>query len=392
MSNHANCDRNQSNASLQLTLAADESKPTESALDDRFTICLYRLKKIWGRKQENEPPPRPEPLPQPSRSRLEASLFDKPLDPNQGIHDLEKEPGTYLYLAYGSNLSYETFQKRRGVKPLAQINVQVPSLRLNFDLHGLPYNEPCFANSGLRDISKDNPDQDHHDKYHKDRWHKGLIGVVYEVTASDFAHIIATEGGGSAYHDIVVTCHPLPFSPTVPAIPTTLPFKAHTLFSPAIPPAKPGEPPPKAPNGRFQRREPSYAQPSARYLKLMKDGAKEHSLPHEYKEYLYQIRPYTITTMGQRLGQFVFLTTWMPFVVLVMALQRLYQDDKGKSPKWLRQLSNAIFANVWKSYDEIFKPVFGDGERTMYDRDEDAWGRSENKPLLQDGWVDEEAC
>ena len=387
MSNH---ERSQSNVSLQPTVA-DEIKPTKSALNDCSKVYLCRLKRIWGHKQQNDPTPHPEPLPQPSQARLEASLSEKPLDLNLGIRDLEKEPGTYLYLAYGSNLSYETFQKRRGVKPLAQVNVQVPSLRLNFDLHGMPYNEPCFANSGLRDPSKDNPDQDHHDKYHKDRWHKGLIGVVYEVTASDFAHIIATEGGGSAYHDIVVPCHPLPFLSIVPATPTTPLFKAHTLFSPAIPPAKPGEPPPKAPNGRFQRRVPSYAQPSARYLKLMKDGANEHSLPLEFKDYLHQIRPYTITTTGQRLGQFVFLMTWMPFLLLLITLQKLYQDDKGKSPKWLRQLSNSLFASMWKSYDEIFKPVFGDGERTKYDRDEDAWAGSEDKPLLQDGWMDEEA-
>jgi hypothetical protein len=91
---------------------------------------------------------------------------------------LEKEPGTYLYLAYGSNLSYETFQKGRGVKPLAQLNVQVPDLRLTFDLPGIPYAEPCFANSGTRDPLKDDPTQKPKDKYHKDRWHKGLIGVV----------------------------------------------------------------------------------------------------------------------------------------------------------------------------------------------------------------------
>ena len=390
MSNHAKLEQWQSNASPKSSLAADESKRTKSALNDLFTIVLCRLNKIWGHKQQNESPFCPEPLPQPSPTRLEASLSEKPLDLSQGIHCLEKEPGTYLYLAYGSNLCHETFQKRRGVKPLAQINVQVPSLRLHFNLHGMPYVEPCFASSGPRDPSTDNPDQDHHDKYHKDRWHKGLIGVVYEVTASDFAHIIATEGGGAAYHDIVVPCHPLPSSPTVPATPTTLPFKAHTLFTPPIPTANPNEPPSKAPVHSFLRRHSSYAQPSARYLKLVTDGANEHSLPLEYKEYLGQIRPYTITTTGQRLGQFAFSMTWAPFVLLLRTLQAVYQDENGRSPKWLRQLSNAVFVGMWENYDRIFKPVFGDGERTMYDKDEDAWG-TEEKQLLQDRYRDEEA-
>lgn len=77
-------------------------------------------------------------------------------------------------------------------------------------------------------------------------------------------------------------------------------------------------------------------------------------------------------------------------MLLISSLQRKYQDGKGRSPKWLRQLSNALFASVWKSYDELFKLILGDGERTMYDRDEDAWG-PEDKPLLHDGWRDEEA-
>ena len=390
MSEQAEHQRCQAIPQTPPTLASDENKPTKSALDDRSTVSFCRLKKIWGCRKRNEPPARPEPLPQPSQARLEASLSEKPLDLSHGILDLEKEPSTYLYLAYGSNLCYETFQRRRGVKPLAQINVQVPSLRLTFDLPGMPYNEPCFANSGRRDPSKDNPDQVPHDKYHKDRWHKGLIGVVYEVTARDYAHIIATEGGGSAYRDILVLCYPLPFSPTVPPTPTTPPFKARTLFYPASPPAKPGEPLPQARDGRSQRRDPSYAQPSARYLNLLKDGANEHSLPLEYKDYLHQIRPYTITTTGQELGQFVFLMTWMPFVLLLVVLQTVYQDDKGRSPKWLRQLSNALFTSLWKSYDGLFMPVFGDGERTIYNGDEDARG-SEEKPLLRGGWRDEEA-
>lgn len=257
------------------------------------------------------------------------------------------------------------------MKPLAQLNVQVPDLRLTFDLPGIPYAEPCFANSGIRDPLKDDPTQKPKDKYHKDRWHKGLIGVVYEVTAKDYAHIIATEGGGSSYQDILVLCHPLPYASTVPDIPTTPTFKAHTLCSPAIPPTKPGEPAPKLPGGRFQRPDPSYAQPSARYLKLITDGADQHALPQEYKDYLHAIRPYIITSARQRLGQSVFLMTWVPFIFLLFALSRLYQDDKGRAPKWLRQLSNALFTSVWRSYDGIFRPVFGDGERSIPNRDGD---------------------
>jgi hypothetical protein len=109
---------------------------------------------------------------------------------------------TVLYLAYGSNLCDETFLGRRGIKPISQTNVLVPELRLTFDLPGVPYNEPCFANTARRDPTESLEEEtrmlgaDTAD-YRKDRWKKGLVGTVYEVSLKDYAHIIATEGGGA---------------------------------------------------------------------------------------------------------------------------------------------------------------------------------------------------
>jgi len=277
-----------------------------------------------------------------------------------------------LYLAYGSNLCNETFRGKRGIKPLSQTNVQIPELRLTFDLPGIAYSEPCFANTALRDAEKDvftqlstkDTGRSIKEDYHKDRWHKGLIGVVYEVTPTDYAHIIATEGGGSSYHDVLVDCYPFatadPSAP-VPQFPTTEPFKAHTLFAPAT---KPGERPPKD-GGRLQRPDTAYAQPSARYLKLITDGAAECRLPLEYQDYLHDLRPYTTTTNKQRLGQFIFLSIWLPFVMSVFAMERVFADDRGVAPEWLRVLVGALFQASWASYDGYFKPMFGDGERTV---------------------------
>lgn len=244
---------------------------------------------------------------------------------------------------------------------------------MTFDLPGIPYSEPCFANSARRDpnssdvntTEKKTVGQVGENDYHKDRWKKGMIGIVYEVTPTDYAHIIATEGGGSAYHDILVACHPVSSSEEVPYVPTTPAFRAHTLFAPAAVEPLPPKPGHAAISERFQRPDPSYAQASARYLNLLATGADELGLPQEYKDYLHNIRPYTITTQGQRLGQFVFLSFWMPFIVFVFALQRVYQDEKGRSPKWLAALQTAIFTAVWISYDGMFKGLFGDGERTM---------------------------
>ena len=325
-------------------------------------------------------------LPRPPQKRLEASLSEKPFDLGrvESPEDLRKgHPPTVLYLAYGSNLCDETFRGKRKIKPLSSLNVLVPSLALVFDLPGLPYIEPCFANTKERDSTVSLPPEtlsnstrdflDKHDPLStSDRsallhektllddkeksWKKPLVGVVYEVTPGDFAHIIATEGGGSGYQDVLVQCHPFPEdwskSDRVPQEPQTPAFKAHTLF---------------APSDKQRRRNPSYAEASARYLNLIKVGASEHELPDEYRDYLSDLHPYTITTQGQRLGRFVVRMLWYPILMAVFSLNRVFADKRGRSPEWLRRLQTAVFAGIWATYDAVFHDLFGDGERTQRD-------------------------
>lgn len=321
---------------------------------------------------------------------------------HQSLDKEHERPGqTFLYLAYGSNLSDETFLGNRGIRPIAATNVQVPELRLTFDLPGIPYNEPCFANSGRRDTEKDSAspkaediesEKDRllplsasdHPKYRKDSWKKGMIGVVYEVTAKDYAHIIATEGGGASYHDILVDCYPFETSDpstAVPWVPTTKAFKAHTLFAPASPDnGAPDD------GGRFHRPDPSYAQASPRYLKLITDGAKERGLPLEYQHYLQSLQPYTPNTQKQRLGQFVFATLWLPFILLVFSLSRKFNDKNGIAPKWLRLITDAIFRGVWTSYDDYFRDIFGDGERTIDNPDDEEKGLRAVQHTEKESW------
>jgi hypothetical protein len=305
-----------------------------------------------------------EPLPQPSQERLDASLSDAPIDTDKLVAGkasaAQEKQKTVLYLAYGSNLCNETFRGVRGIRPLSQVNVLVPSLRLTFDLPGIPYAEPCFANTARRDPN--HPPADDGSDYHKNRWHKGLVGVVYEVTMTDYAHIIATEGGGSAYHDILVDCYVLPHADTVPTTPTSKPFKAHTLFAPVQTDAN--EP---RTTERNSRPDPSYAQPSARYLKLITDGATECDLPAEYQSYLHDIRAYTITSKSQAVGKALFLSIWMPIIMMIFALSKQLQDDKGRAPKWFADFSSMAFKGMWMCYDGVFKGAFGDGERTVGD-------------------------
>jgi hypothetical protein len=291
-----------------------------------------------------------------SQAKRSESLTEAPFDIDQLLDEVRgtSSTETVLYLAYGSNLSAKTFKGTRGIKPISQVNVLVPELELTFDLPGIPYTEPCFANTRYRPHA-------HSADYHKDRWHKGLVGVVYEVTKADYATIIATEGGGASYQDIIVLCYEIPpESKVVDPHPTGSPFKAHTLLSPPSPPGTP-----LSRSGSIQRPDPSYAQPSARYLKLITDGAEEHDLPTEYRSFLHELRPYTITSMRQRLGQSMFLSIWMPIIISLFMTGKLFAGADGRHPKWLANTLGFVFRGVWVSYDVFFKRVFGDGERTQ---------------------------
>ena len=177
---------------------------------------IKQLKKVEnGPRKCFQPAKRNQSLPSPSKRRKLESLQERPYNlssPNlQQLSKDPSQPSTVFYLAYGSNLSSETFQGVRGIHPISQTNVVVPELVMTFDLAGLPYLEPCFANTRYRTESTptsssypDPPSPSDPEKagswdYHKTRWHKGLVGVVYEVTPADYFHIIATEGGGASY-------------------------------------------------------------------------------------------------------------------------------------------------------------------------------------------------
>lgn len=345
-------------------------------------------------------------------------LPEKVVEQQEGgtaLSETATEEETVLYLAYGSNLTEKTFRDVRKIKPLSQIPVLVPELRLTFDLPGLPYAEPCFAGTQYRDpnapmtsdaeleddVSVVSDEEVSSEKaslmvetrevrgsdYHKNRWHKPLVGVVYEVTLADYAKIIATEGGGRGYRDVVVDVHPFskghkPTDP-VPDYPDTPAFKAHTLLSPAADEARRkmhgmNDQPMASPNpgsmawllghiGPHLRADPNYAQPSARYLNLLITGAAEHDLPASYREYLAQIRPYRITTTRQKIGKGIFVGIWGPMVLSVLALSKIFAGPDGRSPPWLVVMANVVWEVMWNSYDLVFKKAFGDGERTLED-------------------------
>ncbi|KAL0938587.1 gliotoxin biosynthesis protein [Colletotrichum truncatum] len=375
--------------------------------------CLRRLQDL-AVSYLSKPTPSSKPsyppissIPRTSDARLAAAAPDA--DPSA-----EK---TVLYLAYGSNLCAETFLGTRGIRPVSQVNVSAPSLSLVFDLPGVPYREPCFANTAPRKVPElpnpGNPPklppiapplpppatgkkaEEGTPTPDNLGWSKGLYGVVYEVTTSDYATIVATEGGGSSYTDIFVPCIPLPprvSVPEKPPIDIPRPFLAHTLYSPAIPDAPPDDDdeddddnddtkkpkPPTDPRKEWyyrfikrpRRPDPEYAQPSARYLKLITDGAAEHELPDDYQRWLNSLQPYTVTTWGQRVAQFLLTLVFLPFLLFFLFLSKILAGKDGKLPLWLAVSMGVLFNVIWMAYDYVLKPVFGDGERTEEDKED----------------------
>ncbi|KAK3382784.1 hypothetical protein B0T24DRAFT_23012 [Lasiosphaeria ovina] len=337
-------------------------------------------------------------------------------------------PSSVLYLAYGSNMCASAFLGTRGIRPLSQVNVSAPSLRLTFDLPGLPYQEPCFANTALRKIPgqpplpsppklppgvPDIPPPPEWPPSQSQQWDSGLVGVVYEVTATDYRTIVATEGGGASYHEIVVPCFALPAAIGVPekppAPPVPVPFLARTLFAPRLPDVPnnnnnrrsddggddDGDDDDKLPKPTLppwarklllpvRRPEADYAQPSARYLQLLRDGAREHDLPAAYQAHLSAVAAYAATTGRQRLGRLLFLGFWMPFVLILVEAGRVLADDGGRVPGWLAATSAVLFNLVWISYDAVGKPLFLDGERTL---PEDEEGRRRAAVAARRPWL-----
>lgn len=340
---------------------------------------LCKMNALRHRPEPKKSYPPTSSIPETSPERLAAAAEDVLDNPNQ------PESATYLYLAYGSNLCADTFQGARGIRPLSQKNVHVPTLELKFNLPGIPYREPCFANVDYRKLPEKpklpdpiNPsplppiEPPTKPPHTTGQWNDGLVGVVYEVTAEDYRTIIRTEGGGASYKEILVPClaippkMTIPEKPPIPEIPR--PFLARTLYAPFIPDSDlPDDPRKKKWWYRFllgPQRDPEYAQASARYLKLITDGAKEHDLPDDYQDWLNSLQPYKITSPRQQIGALILLSTWGVLFLSIITMSRYLADKDGKLPKWLAALLTITFNLIWMTYDFVFKPLFGDGERT----------------------------
>lgn len=210
--------------------------------------------------------------------------------------------------AYGSNMCPTVLSGRRRIRPLESIPGVLEGWQLTFDLRGVPGVEPCFGNI------KENPESEIH-------------GVLHKMTGADFLYLLSTEGGAGvdangyiprkivvhAYDGRMIDAYALVVRQNSPVI------LAH------------------------------HALPSARYMGLLRNGARHHRIHPLYLEYLQSL-PST-----QRSKPVMLLVT-LEVLVLVTVLSPmwaptvLYYVCTKQKPRARAYFFTLIMVNLWRVY------------------------------------------
>ncbi|RHZ46030.1 uncharacterized protein CDV56_103712 [Aspergillus thermomutatus] len=205
------------------------------------------------------------------------------------------------YFAYGSNMK-SSVMKARGITPLSAQAVVVPSHILCFDIFGIPYAEPSFASIAPmpRGTAGSTNDKDG----------QSLVpvhGVAYLLTPDDYRRLVLTEGAGVGYHEITVMAGPVADLHT-----DKREILVHTLQA-------------KYPW------QPTRA-PSARYMGLILEGAKEFDLPPAYRTYLESLPTFERSqTLRGRLGAYWFLAFWRRAIRMLAGLTKDYSSKQTET-------------------------------------------------------------
>ena len=80
----------------------------------------------------------------------------------------------------------------------------------------------------------------------------------------------------------------------------------------------------------------------------------------------------------------------MPLFFFVMNVTKWVADDEtGQIPGWMAAGMAVLMHGVWGSYDWVFKPVFGEGERTVHSDDggDGDDGDKDGEEEEEKGWV-----
>ncbi|KAJ2101264.1 hypothetical protein IW146_009367 [Coemansia sp. RSA 922] len=251
------------------------------------------------------------------------------------------------YLGYGSNMCSKVLSGRRQVFPVESHPVVVPGYQLTFDMAGLPYWEPGFGAikpvcaQAEYYISNDNDATDKGsllvDRYVLNGCQVGapLHCIAHLITKKEMDHILNTEGGNGnpdfGYQLVDIQCETYSGKKIVGV--------SLVDISTAI----------------------TGYRPSARYHKIVMDGAVEHSLSPSYIKRLEAVTPYTAKTLGQRVAKYVFLAIGLPLALPVIVFSIAGLAFGIKVPRPVSVYGELVKRAMWALHDWIFAPLLGPG-------------------------------
>ncbi|KAJ2745005.1 hypothetical protein GGI20_002498 [Coemansia sp. BCRC 34301] len=217
-------------------------------------------------------------------------------------------------------MSSRVLSGRRQVFPVESHPVIVPGYQLTFDMAGLPYWEPGFGTikpvcsdikscGGSGQVSTD--DSNLLAATHVPAGCQvgaPLHCIAHLITRRELNHILNTEGGNGnpdfGYQLVDIVCET---------------YSGQAIVGVSLVDIK------TASTGY---------RPSARYHKIVLDGATEHGLSPSYIKRLEAVPPYVAKTAGQRIAKYLFLAVGLPLSlpVIVFAIAGLVFGTKVPRP------------------------------------------------------------
>ncbi|KAF0984703.1 hypothetical protein FDP41_000602 [Naegleria fowleri] len=257
----------------------------------------------------------------------------------QGAETTTTQQQVVWYFAYGANMSSKVLIGRRKVKPMESYPCYVEGYDLVFNMKGLPYFEPAFAS-----IEK------------RQGWR--MHGVVHKITREQMDHIRRTEGGNG--HDMddfgyrEITVQATIYQPWF----TENDTNAATSYG--------------TPNMYFQTVDAialqgppdiNDANPSARYLNILRSGAKEYGIAKEWQDHLNNtLQEYKSAGAAKTFGKFSFVLIILPLFILPLIMIVLSHVVKVQTPYFVTRMFKHLGSLVWWVHDNIWSKLFGSGK------------------------------
>lgn len=113
------------------------------------------------------------------------------------------------YFAYGSNMSAKKFTHDRGIVPLSSARVRLRGWKLAMLIPGLPYAEPAFSAIEKEETLRDRSRLTVTESAQKQASVPDVVGIAYQITLSQYHHVVASEGGGTGYEEVVLRAEPV---------------------------------------------------------------------------------------------------------------------------------------------------------------------------------------